>query len=90
MLLGNQMRKEGVRSPDHRDAPAPLQANLSRQTELGIRPQVALGSLSRVVFPEVPRVMGLPGPATCLPLDGPEPKIRCPSTPPQHWAPGYP
>lgn len=79
-MLGNQRRKEGVRSPDHTEAPAPLWANL-QWTELGIRPQVAPGRPSRAVFPEEPRVMGLPGMATCLPPDGPEPETRCPPPP---------
>lgn len=53
----------------------------SGQTELGIRPQGAPGSPSRAVFPEEPRVMGLPGLATPLPPDGPESETRCPPPP---------
>lgn len=62
---------------------------VSGQTELETRPQMAPGSPSRAVFPEEPRMTGLPGMATSLPPGGPEPEAGLPPAP-KHWAPGCP
>lgn len=58
--------------PQPRAGYASLGRGVSVGRQLGTSSLVASGSLSRAVFPEEPRVMGLPGMATHLPRGGPE------------------